>query len=139
MPLSPCCPGSDSMRVTGHTHGIKYFFRIARCPLLLALSVVAAYSSSRQSVSPLCGEGVGMQNYTEKGLIFSHLRNHHCGQGKANSTPAEMGGVVREQGIQNLLPQGEAFQPHRGSFCSRDHFWELHFYFGLIFTHHSCE
>lgn len=88
---------------------------------------------------PTLWRGVGVQNYKEKGLIFSHLRNHHCEQGKVNATAAEMGGGGEGAGPQNLLPQGEAFQPRRGASGSRDHFWELDFYLGLILPHHPCE
>lgn len=39
----------------------------------------------------------------------------------------------------NLLAQGKALQFHRGSFRRWNRFWELHFYFGLILSHHPWE
>lgn len=39
----------------------------------------------------------------------------------------------------NLLPQGKALQFHRCSFRRWNRFWELHFYFGLVLSHHPCE
>lgn len=72
-------------------------------------------------------------------LSVSHLRNPHCGQYKENSIAAQAEGRTRNKRIQNLLSQGKAFQLHRCSFRSGDHFWELHFYFWLIFAHHPCE
>lgn len=36
----------------------------------------------------------------------------------------------------NLLAQSKALQFHRGSFSRWNRFWELHFYFGLVLSHH---
>lgn len=43
-----------------------------------------------------------MQNYKEKRLIFSPLRNHHCEQGEVNSIPVEMGGGGEGTGYPEL-------------------------------------
>lgn len=57
----------------------------------------------------------------------------------AKKTPHLLGRRGRGGEDRDLLPQGEALQPGCATFSRGDRFWKLHFYFGLVFTHHACE
>lgn len=65
-----------------------------------------------------------------------------CAKDKINIrwiVPQVCFGKAHQMKSKNLLPQCKALQSCCCSFCTWNHFWELHFYFWLVFTHHSCE
>lgn len=98
---------------------------------------MAASSFTCHDTSPLRGERTGIQSYKERGLLSGHLGTVPVNSArKTPHLPRRRGRAGEDR---DLLPQGEALQPGRAAFSRGDRFWKLHFYFGLVFTHHACE
>lgn len=79
-----------------------------------------------------------------KGMSFKALAAVYQKRNKSTCYPdmdvsSRLTLLVDKTHTHNSLPQGEALQFHRRSFRSRHSVWEMNFYFGLVFSHCTCD